>query len=1098
MFPLLLLSPSSQNTANTSIMEAIQVDEAPVQTQTTNHIPDEPSTITSQFNDCTFFVSNSSTLHWLAPTKYIATAAKEDSLLRQILLQAKRRRITNGEPHSTTTTSSSMSNRSRHESSSKSSMSCSQPARSSSNSSAKDDDYSLEPPAASTPSPCCEPPPSDPPHKPNDPVPVLVGAQPKQSELNPPKPKSSSPAMTKTPRLQQLLASLDLPCTGNVQEEPSSSNKLKVGELKSTSSGRGLAVTTATAHSRAKEPKQVDDDAATTCVPSTSGTQDPSTVPMNSSTSSMMAQNTNPSVPEVSKTMIPHVAQEPRKDFEFLKKPPEHLQGAKRASTGSSKRDRNETSFADDTAAMGTPPPKKAHVHFQGIPVHRVSSLLDQASVGSASKIQTDVVPPPPGLSPSVPKGLRHRMNNGGQQPRPHRETESSSIESTFKPSGSAAAFGSDDLEQKLPAKKRKQDVEESAPLRIETPHVAEVGDMTPKAGNSHSENMASTVLEVPKKDAPEKSLSTGIVHPAPTNQKDPDVNPKEQALLARFGLAEPPPKPETSKAGVRRPLKRIAEEDLFLRPIQRPDPKMRGAKLASNNPAPISKRRHQIRGMKRATVTRSVPARAEQKVETGNKGMGTASEKHSPWAQFLDPKSTFNPRSMFPIQKEAKAQPPPLPSPPRHFNDASGVLAPQISREAQVPRSHYERVRDVPMFVGEHTRFEGRLESTNVEHSFAKTEKYRPPRHVMETQQQQQQQQIRDAKLEKKKAKKLKKRLKKEKKKERKRMKKAKIKATDSNLSLHVPPPGLQDHSQSFGHVPTGNGGTCAPPNGGLPLQAMSRGEAPKVQIESVQVLCSEGFLESWGGAVAELATSRWSVKASSALADLGMTPKKILLQDTPFVDERGVDFELYGRRAIIIRALSLWNDINFSFLLKAELTYLVSQRRYAAIKVLVCVDVPIDDRKALEITKIGNSFAGAPSFVEAEMVSTRSMSSAIGIAVLASFPTEDDAILDYEALVQDPLAMERIRFLLAFVPSLTVSGAFQILATGVSRQDTVHDTNDSSRLWFRRLLSRDASLERDHIVGLIASNKTESMEISRCAMEQLSFLVNVFVGNR
>jgi hypothetical protein len=691
-------------------------------------------------------------------------------------------------------------------------------------------------------------------------------------------------------------------------------------------------------------------------------------------------------------------------------------------------------------------------------------------------------------ISPPQDNTIHSRGTKKTRPPTPHPKTKRHSVKQLQESSHyTGSSQDSKQFQQGSPPKKRRKRAKElSGSRKIPTNNGEEPGEkrqkqLVPAPSEPPTSTMKNESEEISKETCP-SFLANEDASQMLVQSQQSEVDLKEQSLLERFGLAAPS---ETKKAGTRRPLKQIADKDLFLKPPARKSGSSawKTTKLAAFDPSsPEKQQAVRVRDTQNMTGASMTNRHPTPPVETKAASSTNVSDN---WTAFLA-KTTAGPNQVQDSEQfsreRASHRPVSHKSAPGTPRDLPRTATQLKAHEDSIVDDQRKQLLSQPNDVfEEYNQEDARLSIL-----------HQPP--ILEPLEENH-----DKKRQKKEAKKLKKKLKKEKKKNHKKMKKAKKArrkddATTALLfsSANVHSPNAMDRNQ-LENAKEENGLTSI----GLDTvtnQSILPLQAPKEQIESIQVLCSEAFLENWAGIVAELSSTRWVSDASQVLERLEIAPKRIILQDTPLVDESGVDLELYGRGAIIIQALSSWNDPKFAPSLQEHLAHLVSLQKYEVIRILVCVDVALDGQKAIEVGQIGISFIGAPSLVEVEMVSQKSLPSIIGIAALEAFPTNESFIVDYDALSQDNKANERVRFLLLLLPSLTVNDAYRMLALGMSRDIEGREHDDPSRTWFRRLLSRDGSLERDHII--MSSHHSEARSVDGRTMAQLSFLLNVFLG--
>lgn len=307
-----------------------------------------------------------------------------------------------------------------------------------------------------------------------------------------------------------------------------------------------------------------------------------------------------------------------------------------------------------------------------------------------------------------------------------------------------------------------------------------------------------------------------------------------------------------------------------------------------------------------------------------------------------------------------------------------------------------------------------------------------------------------------------------------------------DNGLTLYVTSPKNIENSDSLSNQGNGMKDIFFKSDAERELNFAPSDAKPKVT--TITILCSETFLETSGEIVSDLATGQWTRFASSLCHDKnvyltqGLPPflpeekgRKIIMCDSPLIDESGVDFELPSQRCIVIERLSSWcddqsksglgqnmlfdHDRHTAKSLTKRLVHLVSTRRYNQIHVFLCIDTPITQEISSEISLLQNALiipSACPSCrLNFHFVSPKSISYTIAETVLMDYPNslEYDCLAAenlcscmkvVQSLAQDMKVQERARFMLSMAPTLTVIGALQCI---ISYSTNIH-TNECSSI--------------------------------------------------
>ena len=332
-------------------------------------------------------------------------------------------------------------------------------------------------------------------------------------------------------------------------------------------------------------------------------------------------------------------------------------------------------------------------------------------------------------------------------------------------------------------------------------------------------------------------------------------------------------------------------------------------------------------------------------------------------------------------------------------------------------------------------------------------------------------------SKKERKEAKKLAKRLRKAKRKLEKDMKKKPSKQRVVESSIDKAPKNDEPAaSSSKVSVPSGSKATVS--HTVFPRRSLTKDESHRESLESLQLLCSEAFLETWGEAVAKLALGEWTSNLNS---------RKISFLDTSLVDKCGVDIEAPGRGGIIVSALSSWQGQGFSSLVK-RIVDLLSVSRYNTIEVLLCADIDQDEFIMKNMVTLQNAVlqkkGSLGTIVSFHLIPPSFLAESIGTSL--RMHKSHQYMKEVEACLSDDRIFERLHFLLSLVPTLSATTALYSLISSPFFQGI---EDDKSRKWFQELLGRN-NHERDRMRALGNSGL-----INPAAAVQLCFALGVKV---
>lgn len=269
---------------------------------------------------------------------------------------------------------------------------------------------------------------------------------------------------------------------------------------------------------------------------------------------------------------------------------------------------------------------------------------------------------------------------------------------------------------------------------------------------------------------------------------------------------------------------------------------------------------------------------------------------------------------------------------------------------------------------------------------------------------------------------------------------------------------------------------------------------------LVAFKLLCSEFFLETSSEVVAELASGRWT---SSLFTQTNTTESGVLsdpatrlgrsfeFYDSVLVDRCDVDIELCGRRGIVVSYLDSWEGTEEPKILTRRLVQLASVGRYKTLEIILCAGRAVSASTAMQVTQLQNALLrygdSPPTRCVTRFVSPHSLSATIAHCALCSDGSSYRAISGLYDVVRDEFAIERIRFLLGIVPTLTVGGAIQLLKQN-SRSPSVALMGKTGQA-FHRLLTNASFGSKRRSYG-------DDHELHPAAMQQLSYVLNAVVS--
>jgi hypothetical protein len=260
--------------------------------------------------------------------------------------------------------------------------------------------------------------------------------------------------------------------------------------------------------------------------------------------------------------------------------------------------------------------------------------------------------------------------------------------------------------------------------------------------------------------------------------------------------------------------------------------------------------------------------------------------------------------------------------------------------------------------------------------------------------------------------------------------------------------------------------------------------------QLQSITLLSSESFLENFSEVVAELASGRWTkaLAPSDNIKIQSLKSTHVSICDCPLVDIAGVDIELSAEKGAIIQRLSSWLEHNqgiqkSSRLFIKNLVELAASGRYKYLHIIFCTDIDVTSMVSSEFVTLQNALAQQCGChceqVTFEFVRPRVLPATLALHLLSN-RSQVDSFAD-----TDENTIERARFLLMLVPSMTVHMAFQCI--GFSQGQS----SSSSGKVFYNLLNSAKTMERNAFV------KSKSSMLSETSALQLWLALHVDISH-
>lgn len=260
---------------------------------------------------------------------------------------------------------------------------------------------------------------------------------------------------------------------------------------------------------------------------------------------------------------------------------------------------------------------------------------------------------------------------------------------------------------------------------------------------------------------------------------------------------------------------------------------------------------------------------------------------------------------------------------------------------------------------------------------------------------------------------------------------------------------------------------------------------------LQTITLLASEYFLESFSEVVAELASGRWTkvLAPHEKIKIRSLSNTNVAICDCPLVDVSGVDVELSAEKGAIIQRLSHWLDHNegiqkASRLFIKKLVELAASGRYKCLHIIFCTDIEITSMISSDFVTLQNALVQQCGChceqVTFEFVRPRVLSATLALHLLSD-RSQASVIPD----ISDENTIERARFLLMLVPSMTVHTALRCVGFHKTQFDS------SSDEVFFNLLNSAKTMERNAFV------ESKSSILSELSAHQLWLALHVDISH-
>eukprot|EP00934_Nitzschia_sp_Nitz4_P005267 Nitzschia sp. Nitz4//scaffold11_size288233//192645//195567//NITZ4_000796-RA/size288233-snap-gene-0.31-mRNA-1//1//CDS//3329534140//5257//frame0 len=187
---------------------------------------------------------------------------------------------------------------------------------------------------------------------------------------------------------------------------------------------------------------------------------------------------------------------------------------------------------------------------------------------------------------------------------------------------------------------------------------------------------------------------------------------------------------------------------------------------------------------------------------------------------------------------------------------------------------------------------------------------------------------------------------------------------------------------------------------------------------VNEIKMLCSEGFVESWGDLIASLASG---------------VEGRFVFVDTNLLDFCGVDIETASWGGIIISRMSELQENGVSGLIR-RVVHICAMSRYTTLTVFVVSDgewgAGILDYTRLQNTTLHQSVQNTTK-AAIHLVSQPSLAARLAGTIGESSSPEGTTVSfeTMESLVSNQKLAEKLMFLISLVPSMSIGAAVEIL---------------------------------------------------------------------
>ena len=220
--------------------------------------------------------------------------------------------------------------------------------------------------------------------------------------------------------------------------------------------------------------------------------------------------------------------------------------------------------------------------------------------------------------------------------------------------------------------------------------------------------------------------------------------------------------------------------------------------------------------------------------------------------------------------------------------------------------------------------------------------------------------------------------------------------------------------------------------------------------ELPPIHILCAESFIESWGEAVGQLSSGRWtqslfrnvntSMEHSVSVSEtLG---QKITFCDTHLVDNCDVSLELPNRRAVVIVSIASTTVVNELRQCTMKMVSLTACERYQSIDCVLCVESDFNASQATQILQVQTGFTGDLCQVGVHyfLASKTSLSCCLAEIILSSVPLKAKNVSNYQELLANRDITSRAHFLMSLLPTMTAADALSCFPSGKNPREQLH----------------------------------------------------------